>query len=142
VPSQEYAASVADQVRRLLGQGVPAGHISVIGHSKGGQMTLMVAAILANDAINYVIMAGCGQKNTEYRSGYEKFLKNKASRMKGRILSLYDEVDRTAGTCDEAFSLAKLQEQKEKVLLTGRGHGLFYAPEDEWIDAVVEWVGR
>jgi hypothetical protein len=138
----EYAHKIAGQVRRLLKEGVPAKNITIIGHSKGGQMALIVASILKEDKVNFVIMAGCGKKGTMFRRGYEKFLQRHAWRMRGRILSLYDAADKVAGTSKEAFDKAPQVESKEIVLQTGLGHGLFYSPRLVWVDEVVKWANH
>lgn len=140
VDPKQYAGKVANQVGVLLKKGVPPKNISVIGHSKGGHMSLIVASLLENPKINYVIMAGCGRSGTEFRISYEKFLLHNASRLKGRILSLYDANDREAGTCQEALNRARDLETREIVLHTGKGHGLFYSPHSIWIDQVVQWA--
>lgn len=139
---QEYAEVIVSLVRELLGRGVPASHIAVIGHSKGGQMTMLIASRLAEGDIRYVVMAGCGKKNSEYGNSYGKFLKKRASRMQGRMLSLYDEADSVSGTCQDAFAVARLQDVQETVLTTGKGHGLFYAPAAAWVEPVASWLLR
>lgn len=137
----QYANKVARQVSRLLDQGVPRKKITVIGHSKGGLMALTVASILGEREINFVVMAGCAKKGTRFRRSYEKFLQTHAQRLRGRILSIYEADDRSAGSCQEAFNLAPDIESKEVVFNTGRGHGLFYSPERIWINEVIKWAG-
>ena len=140
VDLEYYAESITMQARHLIGGGVPPEHITVIGHSKGGIMALLVASLLEDMKVNFVIMAGCGRKQTKFRRVYEKFLENRAPFLRGRILSLYDQADRIAGTCQEAFSAAPQVTSKEIVLNTGRGHGLFYSPESIWIAQVARWA--
>jgi hypothetical protein len=142
VPMGPYADWVVDQVVSLIENGVPPENITVLGHSKGGLMTLIVASRVGERKINYVVMAGCGRKETTFRRGYERFLDRDARNLRGRILSIYDADDREAGSCQEAFNEAARAETKETILHTGRGHGLFYAPESSWIEKVAEWVGR
>lgn len=136
----EYATRVADQIRSLLEEGVPPGHLLVAGHSKGGHMALIVASLVREPNISYVVMAGCGKKGTEFRRGYEQFLKQNARDLQGRILSIYDSSDREAGSCQEAFQKAAHLETKEIVLHTGQGHGLFYFPQAVWIREIFQWA--
>jgi len=136
----QYARKVAQQVRTLLEQEVPAEHITVSGHSKGGHMALFVASLLQESKLNYVVMAGCGKKGTGFGRGFDLFVKNRAAAVKGRILSLYDEEDQIAATCKEAFDRAAKVETKEVVLKTRRGHGVFYSPETNWIQEVTDWA--
>ena len=135
-----YAATVAVQVRRLLATGVPGRQITVIGHSKGGMMTLIAASIIRHPAVRYVVMAGCGREGSPFRRIYRRFLDSEAAKLRGRILSIYDQADQSAGTCREAFAHASELESEEMVLKTGRGHGVFYAPREVWIGMIVRWA--
>ena len=124
-----YANRVAAQVRRLRARGVPASHITVAGFSKGGFLTLVTAAELADPAVSFVIMAGCGPSSDE---GIP------AGTLKGRMLSLYDASDEMAGSCQRLF--APGMTTKEVRLTTGLRHGLFFRPRPEWIDLVADWT--
>ncbi len=136
----EYAQRVAGQVRDLLETGVSPGDIVVMGHSKGGQMALMVASVLQAPPLNYVVLAGCGKPGTMFRRSYARFLQQRAQSLQGRILSIYDSADHEAGSCREAFSPRAGLTTNEIVLHTGQGHGLFYAPGPVWLDKVLEWM--
>jgi hypothetical protein len=140
VHPMEYAMGVADQVLGLLKRGVPPAHIAVLGHSKGGLMTLMVASLVQEPEVRYVVLAGCGKSGGGFRRSYEPFLRGHAQDLRGRILSLYDAADGEAGTCREAFSQRGGLETDEIVLRTGKGHGLFYAPEQVWLAEVFDWL--
>lgn len=140
VPSS-YARKTAGQVRSLLAAGVPARNIVVAGFSKGGMITLMTAAEVAEPEVRYVVLAGCGAGRTA--RGYREILDSYAGRMKGRILSLYDRGDAVAGSCREAFERAgPALKSEEKVFDDGRGHGLFFQPGKLWIDPLAEWAMR
>jgi hypothetical protein len=141
VSMSQYISKVVHQIDYLLNQGVAEKDITVIGHSKGGYMTLKVASILQKEEINFVVMAGCGKQRTMFRRGYEKFLKGSARKLNGRILSIYGIDDQLSASCQEAFNVALGVESKEVVFNTGKGHGLFYSPEPSWIDEVVKWAG-
>ena len=58
--------------------------------------------------------------------------------LKGRILSLYDESDEMAGSCQRLF--APGMPTREVKLKTGLRHGLFFRPRPDWIDLVTEWA--
>jgi hypothetical protein len=140
VHPRQYASQVAAQIGEFLRAGVPPGDISVVGHSKGGNMALIVASVVQQEDANYVILAGCGKRGTMFRHSYERFLERDAKQLRGRILSLYDSADQEAWSCQEVFSQAAAVETSEVVLHTGKGHGLFYSPRAIWIDKVVEWT--
>jgi pimeloyl-ACP methyl ester carboxylesterase len=135
-----YAKKVATQVRRLLEQGVPPSQVTVIGHSKGGSIALIAASELQEENLNFAIMAGCGKRGTGFGRSFERFLADRAARLRGRLLSIYDASDRIAGSCREAFDKAELAERAEVVLQTGKGHALFWSPRAVWIGEVVKWA--
>lgn len=135
-----YARKVTGQVNTLLAQGVLPEHISIVGFSKGGAITLRISSLLKNPKINFVILAGCGNSGM-YRIGYEKFLERDAFNLQGRILSLYDTKDSLSGSCVEAFDLAAGDISSNEIQLNvGEGHSTFYRPRKEWLTPVVEWI--
>ncbi len=137
-----YARKVSEQVNELLAQGVLPQKISVVGFSKGGAITLYISSLLNNPKINYVVMAGCGSRG-RYKKTYERFLRNSASGLNGRILSIYDTKDTICGSCEEAFNLASKEVSSTELKLTvGKGHGTFYQPRKEWLIPVVKWINE
>jgi hypothetical protein len=130
----DYGGKIAGQVRTLIAAGVAPERITVIGHSKGGALALAISAELGHPGVNFVVMAGCGI------AVYEQHLPEFAPRLRGRILSLYDEADRQAGSCRAALDRAPRLEWHEIKLNTGLGHGLFYAPRKAWLDLVADWA--
>ena len=124
----DYAKKVAAQVRKLVAGGVPANHITVAGFSKGGFLARATALELADPAVNFVIMAGCGRGTDTVA----------ARRLKGRLLSIYDESDEMAGSCQRLF--ASGMPTREVKLTTGLRHGLFFHPRPEWVDLVADWA--
>jgi pimeloyl-ACP methyl ester carboxylesterase len=137
---ETYAKKVASQARLLLEKGVPPSQVTVIGHSKGGSIVLIAATELREEKLNFVIMAGCGKPGSGFGRGFQRFLEERAARLRGRLLSIYDASDGVAGSCRAAFEKAALTESDEVVLETGRGHALFWSPEAVWLDEVVEWA--
>lgn len=140
VSLRQYSQKVADQVLRLLDEGVPASRITVMGHSKGGHMALMVGSIVEKRDLNIVVLAGCASSGTSFRRNYLDFLSYGARTLKGRVLSLYDADDDVAGSCEEVFDKAAWVETSETVLRSGWGHGLFFKPAPVWINAVADWI--
>lgn len=139
---RRYAERVARQVKDLMDRGVPPEHISVVGFSKGGAMTLYVASMVHHPRVSFVVLAGCGISE-RHRVGFERFLADSASDLRGRILSLYDTKDSICGSCKAAFDRAGGSiSGREIVLQVGRGHGTFYTPRQEWLIPLVEWIGE
>lgn len=130
----EYGKKAAADVHKLLEAGVPPEKITVAGHSKGGVITLQVAALLQNPKINYVVLAGCGIKGLE--KGYPTF-----GTLKGNFLSLYATSDKIAGSCGPAFTQAREGfSVKEIVLDSPAGHQLFFKPTAVWVVPMVDWL--
>ncbi len=135
----EYGDKVAKQVRDLLASGVPASNVYVSGFSKGGVITLAASAKLANPDLKFVVMAGCGRGPRE--AGFRQTVERLGPQLKGRVLSIYDAGDGQAGSCADLFAKAGTGfAGEEKVLHVGAGHGLFYGPRSEWVNAVTEWL--
>lgn len=135
-----YAKGVANAVNKLLSKGVPPENITVSGHSKGALMSWLTSGFVANPNVNYVIMASCPPEGTRFRRGFNRFLRRGASNVTGRILNLYDVSDDIGGSCAEVFERAGKVSSKELSFDTGKGHGLFYAPQNNWINAASNWA--
>lgn len=131
----KYAAKIVTQIRQLMAAGVPAGHITVAGFSKGGYIALLISSSLGNPDVGYVIMAGCGKGKQGY--AFEQFLKrNRGARLKGRIYSIYAGSDLEAQSCRSAVEQSSGEGLifRENRIKTNKGHGLFYQPRPEWIE--------
>jgi len=127
----DYSSEIVGQVNGLISKGIPPRNITVSGFSKGGRMTAVVSSLSANKDVNYVILAGCRGSDI---SQYDLHLN-------GRILSIYDKNDDRFGSCDELFTVGdESLVSNEIVLTTGKGHGVFYMPRDEWIEPLVDWA--
>ena len=133
-----YAKRIAEQVTALLNAGVPAENITVVGASQGAWITVHVSHFLENTQLNFVIMAICHPDNVEAFTQEQIYLY-------GNVLSIYDQADKLAGSCQELFSLSEgkgISKHEEVVLHVGTGHGILYKPLDEWITPVVQWAGK
>lgn len=130
----DYGKKGAADVRKLLAAGVPGEKITVAGHSKGGVITLQVAAQLDNPKIHYAVLAGCGIKGLA--KGYPDF-----GTLKGNFLSLYASTDNIAGSCGPEFAKARQGfSGKEIVLDSPAGHQLFFKPVDAWLEPLSGWL--
>lgn len=138
----DYAIKIVDQIQKLIERGTAPEKISIVGFSKGGTIALYTASILRNPKVSFVILAGCGAKR-DYKRSYMKFLNTSAADLYGRLLSIYDKHDKIAGSCIDAFTRsANKTESSEIVLDTGKGNGLFYQPDDEWLIPISKWINR
>lgn len=135
----DYAATVADQVRRLVAAGVPPGNITVAGHSKGGLMSLMVASMIGEPEVRYGALAACGLPGDKFFKPYRMFIDGMAATMKGVFLVMWEESDTDAGACDDAMAVAGAA-FRNTVLTVGEGHQLFYRPAESWITPLLDFA--
>lgn len=130
-----YAKKLASQINNLIDAGVNPEDITVVGFSKGGNITAITSSMLNNDQVNFVLMAICGAWHEE-----QDMFKN--IKLKGHILSIYEETD-VAGSCESLASRTpKPASFKEVAINTGKDHGAFYLPRDEWFQPLVSWINR
>jgi hypothetical protein len=137
--AKAYAEKAAWEIRRLLRNGVPPDHITVVGASKGGVIAIFISALLQNPNIHFVFLASCHEAAL-------KNLQDMRTQVAGNILSIYDSADDTGcGSCQDFFTSAqgkKLGRTKEIVLHMGLGHGILYRPLPEWIEPVIAWASE
>jgi hypothetical protein len=126
-----FAGHVADQVRQLLGAGVRAEQISVVGFSKGGGIAMRASALLENARINFVFLAACGDGDF---SGVD-------IKVWGRILSVYEASDDDGRSCASLFAKSGSTGTRSEIRVNiGQQHGAFFRPHAEWLSPVLRWV--
>jgi len=133
--SFDYAKRVQKQVETLIEAGVPAGNITVVGASKGAAIAVLVSHLLENEEVNFVLLGSC------HPDTVDEFMKDQV-RLVGNVLSIYDSVDKWAGSCQGLFSLSEISNYDEIVLEIGTGHGVLYQPLDAWILPTVRWANN
>ena len=139
----KYAGKVARQIKKLLGNNVPAEQITVAGFSKGGFIALYTAEKLRNSKINFVVMSGFANKADKFLGRYKKQINSSSQFMQGRFLYIYDGPDAECNICQRAFELASDKITYNKIKINnGLGHGIFYQSKEAWIKPVVEWINN
>ncbi len=133
----DSADRVVAQIRKLLGSGVPADHITVVGASMGGGIALLASARLQNPAVRFCILGAC------VTEGMARLVATEGKRPMGRILAVRESSDETTRGCppwqDDPAAGSSLV-VRELVLDTGLRHGFLYRPIPEWVNPVVEWA--
>ena len=128
-----YAEKIAGQIKTLLDKGVPPGNITLLGASRGGAIGAYVSSILREKQINYVYLAGL----------FEKYLDDEELKLYGHVLSIHDSADTLGITPQLYFARSEgLGKFKAIMLNMEKGHGLLYKPYREWIDPILDWLGR
>lgn len=125
----EYAKSLVNEVNLLLESGVSPENITLIGFSRGGAITILASNELKNSQLNFVILAGC--------AGLVK--NNPNLKLYGRILSIYETSDQV-GSCYFMKERSDEVSFTELAISTGKEHGAFYIPRDEWLEPLKQWL--
>jgi len=132
----DYGIGIANEVKKLLADGVKPQNITVAGFSKGAAIALIAAGQVKNPNVNFIALAGCSDF---FHVNYKK--------LQGRILSIYDVDDEKYYPCDGKIS--NDQEGvtfKEVSIESGKGHSVFRKKKEKWIeqwrDPMIEWVSH
>lgn len=133
VNARAYACEVVGQIDRLLRQGVPAGHITVVGTSKGGYIAQYVSTLANNPDINFVFVASYMDGDVENMPEINYC---------GNILTIYEKTDKygVSALKRKETSTCRIKHFKEIELNTGLKHGFLFKPLKEWIKPSVEWA--
>ena len=135
--TEPYARKVARQVARLRAAGVPSDHITVTGMSKGGVITVLTTATIADPNVRFVVLAGCPHSWENYIPTLGQAF---GRAPQGRVLSMYDRYDSDVWSCSRYFQDSPGLTFKEMIFDAGRGHALFYTPDPLWVDPAVAWA--
>jgi len=138
--TRKYADGVTRKVKALLNAGVPASHITVAGHSKGGMISLTTAKKVGEREISYGMFAACGLAGSKYRRSYNQFVKKAARQLKGRFLIVWAKDDNLTGHCDEAMKKGGVRYQNLMLPAGKGGHQLFYRPDPLWLNVLVDFA--
>ena len=133
VKDSSYAVKICSQIDSLLKAGVPVQNLLVVSASAGWAISYRVSDRLRNDSLHFVKMGGCRQ---------DDYKEVEQSELHGHFLSIIEKSD-PRGSCDNLFQMQKrIISYKQVVLNTGLSHGFLYKGRKEWIDPIVEWVGK
>jgi len=126
----EFAQKLASDVKELSAQGVPLKNITLMGFSRGGMITILASDLLAAPDINVVLLASCGN----WINSRPKL------ELAGNVLSVYETSDRF-GSCRELVDQSEnISSFTEIAISTGKEHGAFFKPRDEWVVPVISWI--
>jgi hypothetical protein len=136
-PGNRELASDVEQleswVNQLVAAGVKPERITLVGFSRGGQITALAASRLSPISINTALLGTCWPDGVQEQASIS---------LSGRLLSIYETTD-FALSCDElAERSPELLSYVEHEITTGKEHGAFYKPIPDWIDPLLVWIQK
>jgi hypothetical protein len=127
-----YADTLKSWVRRLLDAGVKPSRITLVGFSRGAQLTALASNDLASDGINTALLAICEGGEVAQTPGLI---------LGGNLLSIYETSD-ALGSCAKLAARSHLMSFEEVPISTGKKHGAFFEPLPEWMRALKAWIAK
>jgi len=128
----QYVDTLVSWVRQLLKAGVKPNRITLVGFSRGGQLTAAASSRLEHEEINTVILAICDKGD---------FVSDPPWVLGGNFLSIYETSD-VVGSCAGLAKRSRLKSFKEIAISTGRKHGAFFQPLPEWVSPLETWIAN
>jgi hypothetical protein len=127
-----YADTLKSWVHRLIDAGVAPSQITLVGFSRGAQLTALASSGLASAGINTALLAICENGEVSDASGLN---------LGGNLLSIYETSDEL-GSCEKLAARSHLKSFKEVSISTGKKHGAFFQPLPEWIQPLKAWIAK
>ncbi len=128
----EHAAFLAENIRRMVANGVEQRRITLIGFSRGGYIVALTSNALRDAPVNTVILAGC--------AGWVEA--QQAIQLSGHVLSVFETSDFVGSCLALADRSAAILSFREIAIDTGKEHGAFYRPRKAWVSPTKAWIGR
>ena len=126
-----YTRKLVSWVKMLVSAGVEPANITLLGFSRGGELTAYASSKLAELNINTVLLATCWPGSVQSRPEVA---------FGGNFLSVYETTDKALSCQDIANRSGGLISFKEISISTGKEHGAFFKPLDEWVVPVKQWI--
>ena len=127
-----YADTLKTWVRRLLAAGVKPSRITLVGFSRGAQLTALASNDLASQGINTALLAICEDGDVSHAPGLI---------LGGNLLSIYERSDQL-GSCRKLSARSHLKAFKEIAISTGKKHGAFFQPLPQWVGPLKAWIAQ
>jgi hypothetical protein len=127
-----YADTLKSWVHRLIDAGVAPTRITLVGFSRGAQLTALASSGLASAGINTALLAICENGEVSHAPGLN---------LGGNLLSIYEKSDEL-GSCGQLAARSHLKSFKEVAISTGKKHGAFFQPLPEWIRPLRAWIAK
>lgn len=134
VAFESHVSQLESWVHRLRAAGVAPSRITLVGFSRGGQLTAVASSHLANEGINTAILAICSDSD---------FVDDPMTPivLGGNFLSMYETSDEL-GSCAKLAQRSHLISFKEVAISTGHAHGAFFEPRPDWVTPLKAWIAE
>jgi acetyl esterase/lipase len=119
-------------VQRLLDAGVKPSRITLVGFSRGAQLTALASNRLTTAGINTALMAICEDGEVSHAPQLN---------LGGNLLSIFERSD-DLGSCGKLAARSHLKSFKEVAISTGKKHGAFFQPLPKWIRPLKAWIAE
>ena len=126
-----YSRKLVSWVEALISNGVAPANITLIGFSRGGELTAYASNKLEKSNINTVLLATCWPGSIQSKSKVT---------FGGNLLSVYEVTDDALSCKSVADRSSELISFNEIVIRTGKEHGAFFKPLKEWVSPVKQWI--
>jgi hypothetical protein len=128
---KKFALTLSNDIKKLISLGVKPENISLVGFSRGGEITILASNHLQESAINIILLASCAS-----------FMKHSdIFKVYGKVFSIYETSD-IVGSCQFLINQSpNVSSFNEIAISTGKEHGAFYKPISAWIKPVKQWLG-
>lgn len=127
-----YADTLKSWVKRLLDAGVKPSRITLVGFSRGAQLTALASSGLAAEGINTALLAICEDGDVSQAQGLV---------LGGNLLSIYETSDQL-GSCRKLSARSHLKSFEEVAISTGKKHGAFFQPLPQWTEPLKAWIAK
>jgi hypothetical protein len=127
-----YADTLKSWVKRLLDAGVKPSRITLVGFSRGAQLTALASSGVAAEGINTALLAICEDGDVSHAPGLV---------LGGNLLSIYETSDEL-GSCRKLSARSHLKSFKEVAISTGKRHGAFFQPLPQWTEPLKAWIAE
>ena len=128
-----YVERLKSWVRKLVEVGVEPESITLVGFSRGGQITALAASQLKPMNINTALLATCWENGVQDQPSIT---------LSGRLLSIYETTDSALSCRNSAARSARLSSFEEVDISTGKEHGAFYKPLSDWVEPLLLWIKK
>ncbi len=129
---KKFSLKLSNDVQKLISLGVKPQNISLVGFSRGGEITILASNNLQNPDVNIILLASCAS-----------FMKNRELfKVYGKVFSIYETSD-LVGSCQFLINQSSdVSSFNEISISTGKEHGAFFKPISEWVKPVKKWLGN